>query len=150
MPIQGFKKLSKQLSALGPAVGGKALRSAATSAMLPALKEARQSAPVAAPPYYYGGGGKDPYPKRTHKGRLVTPGFTQRNVRRRSRLSRDKRTVRVFLGVDSEAFYALQFIELGTSRQPKRPWLEPAFRRSLPLVDSRFRQFLKKRLDAAL
>jgi hypothetical protein len=33
--------------------------------------------------------------------------------------------------VRREAFYAVQFVELGTSKMPARPWLRPAHRRTL-------------------
>jgi HK97 gp10 family phage protein len=149
MPTHGYRELSRKLSAMGAAVGGKTLRSAAMSAMLPALRAAQAQAPKGEPPYQVGNRSVDPYPVKTHKGRLRTPGFASRNVSRKSRLSRDKRSVRVMLGVRPEAFYAIQFIELGTSRIPKRPWLEPAFRSSLPAVDSRLQSELKKRIDKA-
>lgn len=134
MQIKGLKKLNKQLSKLSRAAGGKALRSAALSAMLPALKEARASAPVR----------KRGGLKRTYKGRLVAPGFASRNLARKTKLRRDKKSVISMLGVKPEAFYALSFIELGTSKISRRPWLEPAFRRSLPAVKSRFQQRLKQ------
>jgi HK97 gp10 family phage protein len=142
----GYKELSRQLSAMGAAVGGRALRSAAMSAMLPALREAQQRVPVGNPPFE---SGKDPYPVKTYKGRLRTPGFAKRNIARKSKLSRDKRTVTVMLGMKPEAFYAVQFIEFGTSSIPKAPWLEPAFRASIPDVDARFKEELKKRIDKA-
>jgi HK97 gp10 family phage protein len=157
----GYKELSKQLAAMSDAVGGKALRSAAMSAMLPALRAAQKNAPVGNPPYSYGARRSvktrrtitartfDPYPVKTYKGRLRTPGFARRNVARKARISRDKRTVNVMLGVKPEAFYAVQFIELGTSRIPKQPWLEPAFRSSITEVDRRFRGQLKKLIDKA-
>ena len=152
MYTEGYVKLSKQLAKLEKSLGGKALRSAAMSAMLPAQKAAKAAAPVGSPPYgSYGakGGSFDPYPKKTYKGRPVIPGFTSRSIMRRSKLSRDRRFVSVRLGVKSEAFYAIQFLELGTLRIPKRPWLEPSFHRSIPLVDRIFRQKLRKLLDKA-
>ena len=144
--VEGFKELSNQLSKMGAAAGGKALRSAAMSSMLPALRAAQASAPVGNPPFE---GGKDPYPVRTYKGRLRTPGFAKRNIARKSKLSRDRRTATVMLGVKPEAFYAIQFIELGTSRIAKRPWLEPAFRRSIPQVEARLKKRLKALIDKA-
>lgn len=144
--IEGFKELSKQLSKMSAAVGGKALRSAAMSATLPAVKAARARAPVGNPPFE---SGKDPYPVRTYKGRMRTPGFAKRNIARKSKLSRDKRRVTVSIGVRPEAFYAVQFIELGTSRIPRRTWLEPSFRRSRRQIDTRFKQQLKKNIDKA-
>lgn len=149
MPTTGYKELSRQLSRMGRAVGGRAFRSAGLSAMLPALREAQSSAPVGNPPYEYSGTSKDPYPVRTYKGRLRTPGFASRNVARKAQLSSDGRSVRVMLGVKPEAFYAISFVEFGTSRTPKRPWLEPAFKRSIPAVDARFKQRLRALIDKA-
>lgn len=119
------------------------------SAMVPALRDAKARAPKADPPYRYGDKTVDPYPKKTYLGRRVAPGFASRNVVRVSRLNKDRTSVRVSLGVRAEAFYAVQFIELGTSRIFKRPWLEPSFRASLPLVDEAFQATLKKRIDRA-
>lgn len=151
--ITGFAELTKQLSSMGQALGSRTLRSAALSAMLPAQKAARAAAPVGAPPYgpypLSRTTSLDPYPKKTYKGRLVTPGFTSRSVIRRAKLSTDKATARVALGVKAEAFYALQFIELGTSTIPKRPWLEPSFRASIPAVNDALRAKLKARIDKA-
>jgi len=150
--IRGFKELSAQLHQMGAAVGGQALRSAAMSAMVPAMRAARAAAPKASPPY-----GPyetrttafDPYPKKTYKGRRVAPGFASRNVARKSILSRNRSHVTVLLGVRSEAFYAVQFIELGTSKFPKRPWLEPSFRASRGAVDQELQAQLIKRIDKA-
>lgn len=152
MPTFGYKELSAQLSEMGKSLGGAALRSAAMSAMLPALRAAQAAAPQGNPPYGpYASKAKpfDPYPKKTYLGRRVAPGFASRNVARKSKLSSDKTKVLVMLGVYEEAFYAVQFIELGTSKIPKRPWLEPSFRASLPDIDSRFQERLKTLIDRA-
>lgn len=148
----GFKELSAQLKEMGRAAGGSALRSAAMASMKVAQQAASFAAPSGVPPYGpYKGRTKpqDPYPKKTYKGRLVAPGFTSRSIVRSSRLSRDKTFVKVSLGVRKEAFYALQFIELGTSKIPKRPWLEPSFRSSIGQVDVDFQQRLRKLIDRA-
>lgn len=116
--MSGFRALSKQLEALGPAVGGKVLRSAAMSSTLSVVKEARARIPVS----------PEGTLVTTYKGRKVSSGFAQRNIKRASRLSRDKSTVWVRIGVEKEAYYAVHFVEVGTSRQPAQPWLEPAFR----------------------
>jgi HK97 gp10 family phage protein len=147
--VKGYKELSAQLQAMGAAPAGAALRSAAMSAMLPAAQAAQAAAPRGNPPYNYGNRTVDPYPKRTFKGRLVAPGFASRNVVRRGALSRDKTFAKVSLGVRAEAFYAVQFIELGTSKIPKRPWLEPAFRGSTNAVDARLQDRLKQLIDRA-
>ena len=149
---RGFKEISAQLSAMGRAAGGVALRSAALSAVLPALRAAQSAAPVGNPPYGpYASKPKpfDPYPKKTYKGRSVTPGFTKRSVIRRSSTNLDKTKARVSIGVRNEAFYAVQFLELGTSKISKRPWLEPSFRASVPAVEARFKERLVQLIDKA-
>lgn len=143
--IEGARELSMRLSEMGQAAGGKALRSAVMGAALPALRAAQAAAPVGNPPYESG----DPYPKRTYKGRLVTPGFLRRSIRRVSRLSPDKTVATVSIGPRAEAFYGTQFIELGTSKIAKRPWLEPSFRASLPQINDRLRDRLKALIDKA-
>lgn len=61
----------------------------------------------------------------TYKGRLVTAGFASRSVRMAVRQT--KGVVYAVVGLLAEAFYALQFFELGTSTIPPQPWLVPAF-----------------------
>lgn len=165
--IEGYEDLSKKLSALGASAGGQALRSSAMAAMLPALKAAQAAIPVADPPYHEGSGVRhnadgsvsynrsgtvrtvDPYPKKTFLGRLVTPGFAKRSLRRRAALSRDKTTVTVLLGVLAEAYYVVRFIELGTRYIAKRPWLEPSFHGASSEVGETLAQKLRQRLDNA-
>ena len=143
--ITGFKELSAQLTKMGEAVGGKALRSAAMTATLPVVKRAKANIPVGTPPYESG----DPYPVTTNKGRLRTPGFAKRNIARKSILSRDKRFVGVMIGVKPEAFYAIQFIEFGTSKTPAQPWLAPALKASRAEIDARMKKRLKQLIDKA-
>lgn len=152
--IAGAKELSLKLSAMGEAVGGNALRAAVRAAAGEALKAAKAAAPVGNPPYEVKTGprkGKlvDPYPKRTYKGRLTTPGFARNSIRAQARLSRDKRTARVNIGVLAEAFYAVQFFEFGARSFSKRPWLEPSFRASIPAMDAKLKAALKQKIDKA-
>ena len=139
--IEGFKELSRKLSKMGEAAGGKALRSAAMSASLPALKAAMAKAPVS-----------DRFQleaRKTYKGYVRFPGFTKRSVVRKATLSQDKRTANVRIGVKREAFYAINFIEFGTAKIKKRPWLEPAFKQSVPAMNERLRVRLKQLIDKA-
>ena len=152
MSISGYRELSQQLKAMGSAVGGQALKSAAFASMKPAQEAAQAAAPQANPPYGpYATRSTplDPYPKKTYKGRRVAPGFTSRSIALKATLSRARDFVKVMLGVRREAFYAVQFIELGTSKIPKRPWLEPAFRGAIAAVDSRFQERLRALIDRA-
>lgn len=145
--VIGLKDLQKKLRRLGPAVAGKSLRNATSSAMLPALRAAKVRAPV---------GDKG---HRTYKGRYVFPGFLSRSVIRRSRLSRDKTTAWATVGVRAEAFYGVQFVELGwtagkrgaANRRmvPGRPWLEPAFETTQQQILRRLKERLKAQIDKA-
>lgn len=160
--IIGFKALSKQLRDMGGAAGGKALRAAGRNAMNIAKKEAASAAPKGAPPYVYSGESYgtlrafDPYPRPTFyrkggiSGDLVAPGWTSRRVAIKTWLSRDKTQANIMLGVRPDAWQAVQFVELGTSKIRARPWLEPAFRRSISAVDARFRRRLKWLIDRAV
>lgn len=63
---------------------------------------------------------------KTYKGRWVSSGFAQRSVRLIVTKFKDGKCAAV-LGVRKEAFYVLQFWELGTSKLAAIPWLQPAF-----------------------
>lgn len=65
---------------------------------------------------------------KTYRGRRVAGGFSARSVRSEVRLSRDKSALFVAIGVLKEAFYAVNFVELGVQSRgiPARPWLRPA------------------------
>ena len=136
--IEGLKDLQKKLSALGPALGGKALRNATSAAMLPVLRTARASAPVGSTPEH-----------KTHKGRTVFSGFLRRSVARRSYLAKDKMSATAVVGVKAEAYYGAQFVELGTSRQPRQPWLTPAMYKNKEQIVLTLRKKLKLQIDKA-
>ena len=151
MPVIGYKELSAQLKRLTPDAGGKLLRSSARKAMKPALDLAAANAPTGSPPYSYSyRANVDPYPLKTYKGNIRFPGYAARSLRLKTQLSRDKRTVWVALGVLSEAFYAINFYEFGTSSFPRTPWLEPSFKASLPRVESVLKSELANRLEKAI
>lgn len=133
MPVKGGKELSAALKRMGPAAGGKALRSAAVSSMLPVVKRAKAFAPTR---------DSDGSPRKTYKGRIAAPGFLSRNIGRKSFL-KTKSLVRVLVGPKAEAFYGTVFVEKGTRHQPAQPWLEPAFEVSIPEVDARMQARLK-------
>ncbi len=137
--LTGAQQLSRQLQKMGAEMGGKALRSAAMSSMLPVLKTAISNAPI---------NDRD-YKKVSHKGNPLFPGYLKRNIARKGILSRDKRFVRVMVGPKPEAFYGTAFVELGTSKIPAQPWLEPALRSNKDLVVKKLRERLKKIIEKA-
>lgn len=132
-PVRGAKELSKKLRALGQKTGGKVLKSAAYSAMLPVLRSAEASAPV----------DDRSHLRKTYKGRAVAPGFLSRNIKRHAWLAPGKNYVRVRVGPASEAYYGSLFVELGTSSQAAQPWLGPALERNQGRVLDLFKQKMK-------
>lgn len=127
-----------KLRALGETFAARNLKAAAKDAMLPTEQAARASVPVGTVAH------------KTYKGRTVTPGFAQRSVKRAVTARRgSKNIVRAMVGVSREAFYALAFVERGTSKMPARPWLVPAFDATKGQVLGRFQQSLKRRIERA-
>jgi HK97 gp10 family phage protein len=114
MALEGVAALTRQLDELGKAVKGKALRGAVRTAANVVKKAAQARVPVGTEMH------------KTYKGRLVAPGFAQRSVRVVTKLDRTGEKASAAIGVRREAFYAVQFLELGTSKLPARPWLRPA------------------------
>lgn len=157
--IEGLKALSSKLSKLGQAAGGKSLRSATNRALTPVVNKARANAPVGTQAH------------QTHTGRIVAPGFLKRNVAKKVKISKDKTSVSGMVGVKPEAFYGVNFIELGwtpgkrtkgirallrrgtdnrtSTKVRANPWLEPAFESSQAETVNLFGKFLKEGIDKA-
>lgn len=136
--VEGLKELSDKLKELSATVSARLLKGAAKDAMLPTEQAAKASVPVGSVVH------------KTYKGRTVTPGFAQRSVKRAVTARRDsKNVVKAMVGVAREAFYALAFIERGTSKMPARPWLVPAFEATQGQVLQRFKDSLRKRIERA-
>lgn len=135
--LQGVAQLMRQLEELGLAANGKALRAAVRAGSQPVVKRAKQLIPE----------GVDAH--RTYRGRLVAPGFAKRSIRMVTKLSRDKQKASAAIGVRAEAFYATQFVELGTSRQAPQPWLRPAMEQTQQEQLTAVGASLKKTIDKA-
>lgn len=129
--IQGVKELSKQLSELGKQAGGKALRSAVSAAATVIKREAKINIP------------KGRRAHKTYKGRLVAPGFASRNIISRTKTNASRTKVTARIGVRREAFYAVQFVEIGTKNMRAKPWLERSMRAQKQQALSRFKQKLR-------
>jgi HK97 gp10 family phage protein len=115
-----LRELDAKLLGLRDAARGAVLRKAASKGIRSALAKAKETIPVGTVEH------------RTYKGRLVLPGFAKKNVKVKTFVSQDKQAAAALLGVDSEAFYAVQFLELGTSKMQAKPWLVPAFESTAP------------------
>lgn len=102
--LDGYKELSRKLSALGEKVGGKVLRGSMMRATTKVVREMKSKAPVGTVSH------------RTYKGRLVAPGFASRSIKRVTRVKTGYSSLRI--GVRREAFYAIQFMDQRSGRTP--------------------------------
>lgn len=135
--LAGVATLTKRLRELGKLEDGKALRRAVSAGMRPTLRAAKQLIP------------KSTRPIVTYKGRLVGPGFASRNVAIATTLSKDKQQATAMVGVRKEAFYAVAFVERGTSKMKAQPWLRPAFYSTRHQQEAALRDSLFKTLQKA-
>lgn len=119
-PVDNLPKILRQLRRVADLQRGRILRKGLRTAIQPALQRAKADIPV----------GVDAH--RTYKGRDVQPGFARKNVRAIVSIARDKQSGVAVLGVRSEAFYAVSFVEVGTSKAAAQPWLVPAFNGTKP------------------
>jgi hypothetical protein len=143
MPLNDGRELSRKLKAMGTAAGGKALRSAAMTSTLPVVHRGRANVPRRRP---------NAGPRKTYKGRIAAPGFASRSVKRKSFLTADGNLANVLIGVAPEAFYAVEFVELGKNKKHKQtpyPWLVPALFDSIPEIDTKLQARLVKLIDKA-
>ena len=83
----------------------------------------------------------------TYRGRLVSPGFAAQSLHIETKLNKRSGSAVALLGVSREAFYALQFIELGTSKYPAHPWLLPAFASSEDAMLQGLASEMRKRVE---
>lgn len=138
--LEGVAELTRKLRELGdPKEQAAALRAAVRTPMAAVKKAAEQNITRLSP-------GKTAL-HRTYKGRLVSFGFARRSIRMITKMSRDKQKATALLGVRNEAFYALQFFELGTAHIPRQPWLVPAFAASKDASLRKIGEVLKARID---
>ena len=111
--IKGFKDLDKKLGQLANQKQMiAASRSAIGKSLTPVVVTARQKVPKATEAH------------TLYNGRLVSPGFASRNIKKKIKSVNGAVTGTV--GTSSEAFYAM-FFETGTKYIDKDPWLVPAF-----------------------
>lgn len=97
--VEGLRALTVRLNELGRRTGTRTLKRALRKAATPTLRQMRAAAPLGSQPH------------RTHKGRLVAPGFLKKSIRAITVTDRRQGTAAVVFGVRREAFYGLQFID---------------------------------------
>jgi HK97 gp10 family phage protein len=132
--LEGVAAMTKALNELGARTAAKELRGTARAAMKIVHEKAMATMPVGA------------FPHTTYRGRRVFGGFSKRNLKLATRINKYSKSVEAIVGPSREAFYATQFVELGTSKMPARPWLRPAFESSQDAVLSEISSQLRKRI----
>lgn len=138
--IEGTAGLSAKLKELAsPKEQAATLRAAVREPMKDVEKRAKINLGKISP-------GQTPLHK-TYRGRLVSAGFAMRSVRMIVTLDKAKTVARAILGVRKEAFYVLQFWELGTAYIKAVPWLQPAFYQSANASVQKVGEVMKERID---
>ena len=103
--VTGFKELERKLLKLSRQLDvktGKQLRSVLFKATTPVLRQMKAKIPVGTEAH------------RTYKGRIVAPGFAKSSFKRltgKKYLNQGK--LSIAMGVAAEAYYAIQFYDLG-------------------------------------
>ncbi len=133
----GLGALISKFEDLGYMEDGKILRSATRAAMVPVRKAAADKLVEADRPYWL---------KYIHG--YIEPGYAKKHVREISFISQDKQVATAMVGTNKTAYYALFFVELGTSKKPARQWLRPAFYQNQNLIKEtladKFKAFFAK------
>jgi hypothetical protein len=113
--LEGVKELTASLNELGVKMAAKQLRGTVQSALEPAEHLARARMPQGTEPH------------KTYKGRLVSPGYAISTLHIETKIDKRTGSAVAMLGVGREAFYEVQFQELGTRFHAAQPWLVPSF-----------------------
>ena len=131
--VKGLKKLDAKLNQLQAQTAAKALVQSVRLSLTPLVQEARIRIPWSDRAH------------RTYKGTLVAPGFASRSIKKSAKLVGG--VARGVVGVKREAFYATQFVELGTDKIDAQPWLVPAFKARRVDIEKKFTKDLKRKID---
>jgi HK97 gp10 family phage protein len=143
--IQGLDELEDKLRRLGNDLSGDALYGALFDAAKPVVDAIKQNAPKSTAPYYrYYRGRKNRQTGERNKRRILMQGGTLRASITRKRIKKLD-VPAVAITVKNRAFYWI-FFEYGTSTQPARPFMRPAFDAQVGASIARFSDRLRKRI----
>lgn len=129
-----FKNALDSFRHLKEAAKPRVVRSALNAALQEGVKAARDNAPV----------GDEPH--KTYRGRLVVGGFLKRNIKKSTRVSKDKKEVVGNIRLSREAFYG-SFIEFGFKSKGPRPWFFPAVNAVEPRMFRRYQTKMIERIE---
>jgi HK97 gp10 family phage protein len=135
--LEGVAALTKQLNQLSSLEEGRALRRAVKAGIKPALKRAQELIAVGTEPH------------RLTNGLLVAPGYAKAALRTISTINSAKNIASGILGVRKLAFYALQFLEMGTRFMAAQPWIRRALLESRSDCEEAFRASIAASIEKA-
>ena len=138
--VEGFEELRRNLEALQTQAARNALQLATRKAAQVVRDEAQMRAPER----------QDNRIKQTYKGNPQGPGYLKRHINVAVKYYRNTGIVRAVIGPSAEAFYGTQFIEVGTSRIPRKPWLVPAYTAKIGQVEATFVHELRAAIERAV
>lgn len=133
--LEGVKDLTSKITELGAKFATQQLKGVVNVAIGEALHKARTTIPVGTIAH------------RTYRGRIVSPGFALSTLHVETKIDKRAGSAIAFLGVKREAFYAVQFLELGTAKMAARPWLRPAFETSQDEMLQAIGDEMRKRVE---
>lgn len=146
--IKGLKDLAVKLAKLETTVAGKQLRNSVSNAVTPIVRKMRLAVPVGTQMH------------RTYKDNPVSPGFLKRSIRKRSFFNKRTGMARVFIGVKPEAFYGINFLDLGPHTVSQRDgapiqpyiirgqsWFKQTFINGRREMENGLRRQLKAKID---
>lgn len=133
--LEGVRELTAKLTELGAKTAAKELKGTVKTAMGEAEHVARATMPTGDVAHL------------TYRGRLVSPGYALTTLHIEVRINKKNGSAEALLGVGREAFYVVQFVELGTSKMPAQPWLRPAFEASQDAVLNSLASELRERVE---
>lgn len=134
--LKGADEAMRSFKRLKEAAKPRVMRSALNAALTPVLKEVRAAAPI----------GDEPH--KTYKGRVVAPGFLSRNIKKSTKVSRDKKRVFGSVKPAPEAWYG-SLPEYGgvTRNYEKDPWFHKAAARGERESRARYFEKLSERIE---
>lgn len=135
--LEGVAALTKQLNALSSLEEGRALKRAVKAGIKPALTRAQEIIPVGSMPH------------RLSNGLLVNYGYAKAALRTISTINSAKNIASGILGVRKLAYYALQFVEMGTRKMPAQPWIRRALSESRSDCEEAFRASIQRSVERA-
>lgn len=133
--LEGVRDLTGKITELGAKLAARELRGTVKASLTIAEHKARARMPQGTEPH------------KTYRGRLVSPGYAITTLHIEVGLNKRTGAVVATLGVGREAFYVVQFVELGTADMAAQPWLRPSFEESEDAMLRSIADELRSRID---